>query len=74
MGGRTAGHAQPQPPLWESVLPDEVRRMALLLELVDRWLDDEPFFAPFREHFSIVFGRPSIPIEVYLRMMFLKFQ
>ena len=48
--------------------------MALLLEQVDRWLDDEPFFAPFREHFSIVFGRPSIPIEVYLRMMFLKFQ
>jgi len=37
-----------QPSLWESVLPDEVRRMALLLELVDRWLDDEPFFAPFR--------------------------
>jgi len=25
------------------------------------------------EHFSIVFGRPSIPIEVYLRMMFLRF-
>jgi len=63
-----------QPSLWDSVLPAEVRRMAPLLEQVDRWLDDEAFFAPFREHFSALFGRPSIPMEVYLRMMFLKFQ
>lgn len=63
-----------QPFLWESVLPAEVRRMAPLLEQVDRWLDDEAFFAPFREHFSVLVGRPSIPMEVYLRMMFLKFQ
>lgn len=63
-----------QPSLWDSVLPAEVRRMSPLLERVDRWLDDEAFFAPFRQHFSAVFGRPSIPVEVYLRMMFLKFQ
>jgi len=63
-----------QPSLWESVLPDEVRRLSPLLEQVDRWLDDEAFFAPFRPHFSALFGRPSIPIEVYLRMMFLKYQ
>jgi len=63
-----------QPSLWESVLPPEVRRMSPLLEQVDRWLDDESFFAPFRGHFSALFGRPSIPIEVYLRMMFLKYQ
>jgi IS5 family transposase len=63
-----------QPSLWESVLPAEVRRMAPLLEQVDRWLDDDAFFAPFREYFSVLFGRPSIPMEVYLRMMFLKFQ
>jgi IS5 family transposase len=63
-----------QPSLWESVLPAEVRRMSPLLEQVDRWLDDEAFFVRFREHFSVLFGRPSIPMEVYLRMMFLKFQ
>jgi Transposase and inactivated derivatives, IS5 family len=63
-----------QPSLWESVLPDEVRRLSPLLERVDRWLDDEAFFAPFRPHFSALLGRPSIPMEVYLRMMFLKFQ
>jgi transposase, IS5 family len=63
-----------QPSLWESVLPVEVRRLSPLLEQVDRWLDDEAFFAPFRPHFSALLGRPSIPVEVYLRMMFLKYQ
>ena len=37
-----------QPSLWDSVLPEEVRRLSPLLERVDRWLDDEAFFAPFR--------------------------
>ncbi len=41
-----------QPSLWDSVLPEEVRRMSPLLEQVDRWLDDEAFFAPFRAHFN----------------------
>jgi hypothetical protein len=45
------------------VLPEEVRRLSPLLERVDRWLDDEAFFAPFRAHFSELFGRPSIPME-----------
>lgn len=63
-----------QPSLWDSVLPEECRRLSPLLERVDCWLDDEAFFAPFRKHFSDLFGRPSIPMEVYLRMMFLKFQ
>jgi IS5 family transposase len=39
---------------------------------VDALLDDERFFAPFREFFDPGFGRPSIPIETYLRLMFLK--
>jgi hypothetical protein len=28
-----------QPSLWESVLPQEVRRLSPLLEQVDRWLE-----------------------------------
>jgi transposase, IS5 family len=63
-----------QPSLWDSVLPVEVRRLSPLLAQVDQWLDDEAFFAPFRAHFSVLLGRPSIPMEVYLRMMFLKYQ
>jgi IS5 family transposase len=42
------------------------------LARVDALLDDERFFAPFRAHFDLTFGRPSIPVETYLRLMFLK--
>ncbi len=60
--------------LWESVLPAECRRLPAELEAVDRLLDDERFFAPYRAFFHATLGRPSIPIETYLRMMFLKFR
>ena len=63
-----------QPTLWESVLPAEVLRMPAELEAVDRLLDDERFFAPYRQFFHATFGRPSIPIETYLRLMFLKYR
>jgi IS5 family transposase len=63
-----------QPTLWESVLPQELLRLPEDLARVDALLDDEVFFAPFRSHFDPVFGRPSIPIETYLRLMFLKFR
>lgn len=42
------------------------------LERVDALLDDPAFFAPFAAHFDPIMGRPWIPIETYLRMMFLK--
>ena len=41
---------------------------------VDALLDDPVFFAPFAGHFDARIGRPSIPVETYLRMMFLKFR
>ena len=61
-----------QPSLWESVLPEVCLRLPAELERVDVWLDDERFFAPFVPHFSPRMGRPSIPMETYLRLMFLK--
>ena len=39
---------------------------------IDRILDDERFFAPFRKKFYSRVGRPTIPVAVYLRMMYLK--
>jgi IS5 family transposase len=60
-----------QPTLWESILPEGLLRLPDELARVDALLDDEAFFAPFRAHFDPVFGRPSIPIETYLRLMFL---
>src|SRR5919204_4878415 len=61
-----------QPSLWESVLPEVCLRLPTELERVDAWLDDERFFAPFVSHFSVRMGRPSVPMETYLRLMFLK--
>ena len=68
---RTVGD---QPSLWESILPAEALRMPVELERVDRLLDDRRFFVPFEAFFDATFGRPSIPIETYLRLMFLKFR
>lgn len=61
-----------QPSLWESILPEVCLRLPAELERVDAWLDDERFFAPFVSHFSPRMGRPSVPMETYLRLMFLK--
>jgi IS5 family transposase len=41
---------------------------------VDALLDDPVFFAPFAAFFDPRQGRPSIPMETYLRLMFLKFR
>ena len=40
---------------------------------MDALLDDPAFFAPFVPHFDPLIGRPSTPVECYLRLMFLKF-
>ena len=37
-------------------------------------LDDPAFFTPFAPPFHPVLGRPSTPVECYLRLMFLKFR
>ena len=63
-----------RPSLWESRLPPEVLRLPEELSRVDALLDDPVFFAPFAPHFHPVLGRPSTPVECYLRLMFLKFR
>jgi IS5 family transposase len=61
-----------QPSLWESVLPEICLRLPVELQRVDAWLDDDRFFAAFRPFFDPRIGRPSVPMETYLRLMFLK--
>ena len=68
---RTVGD---RPPLWESLLPAEVLRLPAELARVDALLDDPAFFAPFAPYFHPVIGRPSTPVECYLRLMFLKYR
>jgi transposase, IS5 family len=60
--------------LWEAILPDELRRLPEELAGVDGLLEDPVFFAPFVPFFDPRIGRPSIPMETYLRLMFLKFR
>jgi transposase, IS5 family len=62
----------PQPSLWEAILPSELLGLPAELARVDALLDDPRFWEPFRAYFDPIIGRPSIPIETYLRLMFLK--
>jgi transposase, IS5 family len=59
---------------WEAALPAEVLRLPEELARVDALLDDPVFFAPFAPFFDPRIGRPSTPMETYLRLMFLKFR
>src|SRR5438045_6217967 len=59
---------------WEAALPPELLRLPEELSRVDALLDDPAFFAPFAPYFHPVLGRPSTPVEWYLRLMFLKFR
>ena len=58
--------------LWEAVLPDELRELPPELRKVDEILDDDRFLAPFRSRLTARIGRPTTPIETYLRLMYLK--
>jgi IS5 family transposase len=58
--------------LWEAVLPAELRELPAELGKVDAILDDDRFLAPFRSRLTASVGRPTIPIETYLRLMYLK--
>jgi IS5 family transposase len=68
---RTVGE---QISLWEAALPAELLVLPDELGRVDRLLDDPAFFAPFAPFFDPRIGRPSTPMETYLRLMFLKFR
>ena len=63
---------QPQQSLWEYLLPPEARTLSEELAFVDTLLDDERFLEPFQKRFNTKIGRPSIPVETYIRMMYLK--
>ena len=62
----------PNRTLWEALLPAECLEMSAELVAVDRLLDDPVFFEPYRQFFDPIWGRPSVPVETYLRLMFLK--
>jgi len=64
--------SDPQPSLWEALLPEELKRFPVELAQVDAYLDDERFIAPWRALFDRRLGRPSVPIDTLLRLLYLK--
>ena len=68
---RTVG---PPGSLFELLLPAGLRVLSGELLQVDAVLDDPVFLVPFKAFFDPSEGRPSIPMETYVRFMFLKFR
>ncbi|WP_370088817.1 ISNCY family transposase [Streptacidiphilus sp. MAP12-16] len=60
------------PDAWWELLPEQARHLSSELAQVDAFLDDERFIAPWRAVFAERLGRPSIPVETLLRLLFLK--
>jgi IS5 family transposase len=63
-----------EPTLWDAILPEQCLGLPPGLAEVDRLLDDPRFYEPFRPFFSARQGRPSIPMEWFLRLMYLRFR
>jgi IS5 family transposase len=62
----------PQITIWELLLPEEAKRLPAELVRVDAYLDDECFIAPWRALFDRRLGRPSVPVDTLLRLLYLK--
>jgi IS5 family transposase len=61
----------PQETWWE-VLPEQARQLPAELARIDAYLDDERFIAPWRPVIAERLGRPSVPVETVLRLLYLK--
>jgi IS5 family transposase len=61
----------PQTTIWE-LLPEEAKRLPTELAKIDAYLDDERFVAPWRALFDRRLGRPSVPVDTLLRLLYLK--
>jgi transposase, IS5 family len=62
----------PQTTIWELLLAEEAKRLPAELQAVDAYLDDERFIAPWRAFFDRRLGRPSVPVDTLLRLLYLK--
>ncbi len=58
--------------LFDAIMPSEAKVLSEELAAVDELLDDGRFLQPFVARFNCAIGRPTIPIETYLRLMYLK--
>ena len=63
-----------QKTVWEELLPKATFELDEELKEVDGILDNDVFLTPFLQKHGTYLGRPTIPVEVYLRLMYLKYR
>jgi IS5 family transposase len=61
-----------QPSVAQVLIPKPAYELTPELNQVDKLLQDETFEEAIIERFNTQFGRPTVPVRVYLRLMFLK--
>ena len=71
-GGPLLRVTAPPVTIWDDLLPDQAKRLPDELARIDAYLDDERFIAPWRGVFAARLGRPSVPVETLLRLLYLK--
>jgi len=57
---------------WDALLPEPLRTLPSELAVIDEMLDNPAFYGPFIEAHPSRRGRPTVPAETYLRLMYLK--
>jgi hypothetical protein len=62
----------PQINIYLAMLPPELVRLNDELAKVSALLDNEEFLTPFVKNFKTTTGRPTVPVQTYLRIMYLK--
>ena len=68
------GYANEQLSFGDGFIDPELFAFDDELKRVDHLLSERNFLAPFAEVFHRSMGRPGTPVDVYLRMMYLKFR
>jgi IS5 family transposase len=66
--------SDPQTSLWEALLPEQAKRLPAEPAQVDAYLDDERFVAPWRALVDRRLGRPPVPVDSLLRLLYLKYR
>lgn len=68
------GHSTEQLSFGESFLDPSLFQLDDELSKIDKLLQTDSLLKPFEEVFHETMGRPGTPVDVYLRMLFLKFR
>ena len=61
-----------QPTIAHTLIPEIAYQLTPQLAKIDTLLQDETFEEPIIKRFNTQRGHPTVPVRVYLRMMFLK--